>query len=78
MVQGKFHGLTKGKDGDKTRKNYWNIKSLQWEENSDDKSQGFGVTKVVDNEGNPFIKFICDLGYSAGCALAGGLYLAKK
>ena len=57
-------------------KNYWDIKSLEWE-GPENEGQGFGATNVVDDAGNPFIEFVCDWGYS-GCAPTGGWYLAKK
>jgi hypothetical protein len=74
-LEGYFHGLKKAKDGEKIKMNYWDIKSLKWEE--EEEGHRFGATKVVDDDGHPFIEFLVDWGY-AGCASQQGMYLAKK
>ncbi|KIM81861.1 hypothetical protein PILCRDRAFT_8512 [Piloderma croceum F 1598] len=70
-----FHGLKKAINGEKIKMNYWDIKSLKWEE--EEEGHRFGATKVVDDNGNPSIEFLVDRGY-VGWPPHQSMYLAKK
>lgn len=74
-LKGDFHGLEEVKEEDNIKKNYWDIILLEWK--GQQEGQAFGATKVVDDEGNPFIEFQAYLGYS-GCVPHWSMYLLKK
>lgn len=61
---GTFKGLKKaeeknrvGKRARKYRKNFWEIKDIQWDNGLDPEGNGFGVCEVKDDNGNPFLRF---------------------
>ena len=91
---GTFQGLQKveeksvrGKNGmwvdtQKYRKNFWEIKEIEWEGSSgmDEVGTGFGVCEVQDDNGNPFLKY--EWGdpeaYTCHGGNGSGFYVGKK
>jgi hypothetical protein len=75
-------GYLVGRETGKYRKNFWEIKEVEWEGWSDKDSEGtgFGVCEEKDENGNPFLKFEWGDISSGGCHGAPdvGFCLGKK
>jgi len=70
----------------KYRKNFWEIKKIEWkgESGMDEEGTGFGVCEVKDDNGNPFLKFEWGYDYVEVCGQTChggddcGFYVGKK